>query len=159
MGKSNAPFPIHKLKYGGSYSDVVQQSGSEHWQTVAFLYDDNMRIPKFLLKPKNILEQLTDFLGSHDIKFENNPRFSEQYLLRGSHEQDIRQIFTDNILTFFEGKIGFYPAIQTTPFVEAADACLIYYLQDVRFEPEQMELFLKEAMEVFELFRAKTSDN
>ncbi len=157
LSKEINNFKIYIFEY--KYSIYRTKNKYEHWQTVAFLYDDNMRLPKFLLKPKNILEQLSDFLGSHDIKFENYPRFSEQYLLRGSHEQDIRQIFTDNVIVFFEGKIGFYPAMQTTPCVEAAEDCLIYYLQDVRHEPEQIELFLKEAMEVFDLFRAKASDN
>jgi len=150
-------FNIYIFEY--RYSISSAKTRHEHWQTVAFLYDDNMRFPKFLLKPKGILDQLSHFLGYQDIKFEKYPRFSEQYLLRGSHEQGIRQIFTDNVLSFFEAKIGFYPAIQTTPCLEASDACLIYYRENVRLEPEQIELFLQQGTEVFDLLRAKVSDD
>ncbi|MEH2113067.1 hypothetical protein [Nostoc sp.] len=141
------------------YSIYSTKTKHEHWQTIAFLYDQNMHLHKFLLKPKNILDQISNFLGYQDINFDKYPRFSEQYLLRGSDEKGIRQIFTDNVLSFFEAKIGFYPAIQTTPCLEVADACLIYYRENVRLEPEQIELFLQEGMEVFDLLRAKISDN
>ncbi|MGF1934958.1 MAG: hypothetical protein RM347_011220 [Nostoc sp. ChiQUE02] len=157
LSKEIKNFKIYIFEY--RYSISSAKTRYEHWQTVAFLYDDNMRFCKFFLKPKGILDQLSHFLGYQDIKFENYPRFYEQYLLRGSDEQGIRQIFTDNVLSFFEAKIGFYPAIQTTPCLEAADSCLIYYRENVRLEPEQIELFLQEGMEVFDLLRAKVSNN
>ncbi|MEH2205239.1 MAG: hypothetical protein V7K53_14355 [Nostoc sp.] len=150
-------FNIYIFEY--RYSISSAKTRYEYWQTVAFLHSEDIRFAKFLLKPKGIFDQLSHFLGYQDINFKKYPRFSEQYLLRGSDEKGIRQIFTDNVLSFFEAKIGFYPAIQTTPCLEAADACLIYYRENVRLEPEQIELFLQEAMKVFDLLRANISDN
>lgn len=135
------------------YSASSGKSQHDYWQTVAFFQTENIRFTQFLLKPKGMWDKLGHFFGYQDIKFENYPRFSEKYLLKGSNEQAIRQVFTDNVLRFCEAKIGVYPPTQATPCVEAADSRLIFYREHTRLQPEELESFRQEALEVFDLFR------
>ncbi|OUL32140.1 hypothetical protein [Nostoc sp. 106C] len=137
------------------YSALVGKGKDDYWQTVALFLDPNIRLPNFLLKPRGIMAQLGNFLGSQDIKFKAYPRFSEQYLLRGSNEDTIRLVFNDKILTFCEAKIGFYPPIKTTPSLEIADTGFIYYRENIRLQPEQIKSFMQEVIEVFDLFKAR----
>ncbi|OUL20073.1 hypothetical protein BV372_33235 [Nostoc sp. T09] len=137
------------------YSALVGKGRDDYWQTVALFLDSNIRLPNFSLKPRGIMAQLGNFLGSQDIKFKAYPRFSEQYLLRGSNEDAIRLAFTDKILTFCETKIGFYPPIKTTPSIEVADTGFIYYRENLRLQPEEIQLFMQEGIEVFDLFKAR----
>nr|MDZ7979374.1 hypothetical protein [Aulosira sp. ZfuVER01] len=137
------------------YSAFVGKGKDDYWQTVALFSNSHIRIPNFSLKPRGVIAQLGNFLGSQDIKFKAYTRFSENYLLRGSNENAIRLVFSDHILTFCESKIGFYPPIKTTPSIEVEDTGFIYYRANIRLEPEQIESFIQEGIEVFDLFQAR----
>ncbi len=43
-----------------------------------------------------------EFAGYRDIDFKLFPKFSTKFLLKGDNEEDLRQFFTEERLTFFE---------------------------------------------------------
>jgi len=42
-------------------------------------------------------------VGLHDIDFDAHPRFSKNYLLRGTDNEKVRDLFRHDVLDVFEG--------------------------------------------------------
>ena len=98
-----------------------------HYQSVVYFEPPNLNIPFFSLRPENVLHKLISALGYQDIDFGHRPTFSKQYLLRGTDEQGIRNVFSDALLGFYEMSQGactdgggnqlfdFRPGLRTPP--------------------------------------------
>src|SRR5262245_40812954 len=59
-------------------------------------------LPHFSLRPESVWHKIGSWFGYQDINFESHPTFSNKYLLRGSDEDAIRTLFTDDVLEWFE---------------------------------------------------------
>lgn len=77
-----------------------------HYQSVAYFEPRHLNIPSFSLRPENVMHKLISALGYQDIDFGHRPTFSSKYLLRGTDEQGIRNIFSDALLGFYEMSEG-----------------------------------------------------
>jgi hypothetical protein len=88
-------------------------------------------------------------LGYQDIDFESRPDFSKAFLLRGSDEARIREVFDDEVLEFFEGTTGVC--------VEGGGEQLIYYRGSKKVEPANIRSFMDEGFKVYLLFRSPSS--
>jgi hypothetical protein len=82
--------------------------------------------------------------GAVRYDFDRFPSFSSSYLLRGESEPAVRELFTDNLLMFFENRRGLS--------VEGGDDWLIVYLSRRRVRPQQVSAFLDETFEVRGVF-------
>jgi hypothetical protein len=129
------------------YSYVT--GGGKHqrrWtQTViAFEFDDTV-LPNFSLRPESVFHKIGQWFGYHDISFENYPRFSNSYLLRGEDEGAVRQHFADHVLEYYEDS----PGVCT----EASGGRLVYYRTSTRIAPDDVRSFMEEGFRVLALFR------
>ncbi|MCK5026205.1 MAG: hypothetical protein KAS15_06425, partial [Nanoarchaeota archaeon] len=114
-------------------------------QTVAMAGLKNANLPQFYLSKKNIFHKIGSKFGYKYIDFENNPIFSNNYLLRGEDEQAIRKIFNSNILIYLEEKL-------TKATIEAEGSKLIYYIPRKRIKPDQFLTFLDDAEKMVKMF-------
>ena len=77
-----------------------------HYQSVAYFEPRDLSLPYFSLRPEGILHKVITALGYQDIDFINRPSFSSQYLLRGTGELGIRNMFSDDLFAFYEANPG-----------------------------------------------------
>ena len=85
------------------------KSSSKHITTVFFVRSSGLNLPLFHLKPKNFFHKVGEYIGwTKDIAFESHPDFSDQYLLQGHHEIDIRHVFNSDMLHFFTNEPNWY---------------------------------------------------
>ncbi len=62
-------------------------------------------VPEFVLRREELVDRVFDrvrvFSSMRDINFSSSPEFSKQYYLKGEHKEQIREFFTEDILTYF----------------------------------------------------------
>jgi hypothetical protein len=130
------------------YSYVTGSGKSRHtWrQTVLAFEIDHADLPAFSLRPEMWFHKVGKWFGYKDIDFDSHPGFSKRYLLRsGEREEDVRALFNDRVLEYFEG----HPNVCT----EAAGGRLVYYRAQQRVNPAELRTLLEEGFEVLALFR------
>ena len=59
-------------------------------------------IPKFTLDKEGVFETIYHFTGFKDISIENHPDFSKRFYLSGKNQVKIKELFTDELVLFFE---------------------------------------------------------
>jgi hypothetical protein len=116
-----------------------------HQQTVLCFQLAGVSLPKFTLRPENFLHKIGKLFGYQDINFDSHPAFSKKYLLRGTDEAAIRELFTEEILAYYESRDG----VST----EGNGDHLLFYRADKRISPEKVRAFLEEGFEVKALFQ------
>jgi hypothetical protein len=139
---SGGPVTIFDYRYtvgGGKHSHTYRQ-------TIIYFRSDTLTLPGFALRPESIFHRIGSALGYQDIDFETNPEFSRRYLLRGVDETAIRNLFTLEVLTYFEtekaGKVC----------VEGNGKHLICYKAAKLIKPDDIRTELEEAKSILELF-------
>jgi carbonic anhydrase len=114
-------------------------------QTVVYFQSAAIDCPDFALRPKNFFHKNGNLFGYQDIDFESHLKFSSSYILRGTSEYRIRKVFTETLLSFFEGQPGLC--------VEGQGSRLIFYRTSKRIKPEDVRSFLNEGFQVYRLFK------
>ena len=75
----------------------------EYYFSVFWAYCEDLRLPHFRLHPEvPLFHDVAKAFGMQDINFENHPKFSRRYLLRGEDEAKIRLRFHPSFLNFLE---------------------------------------------------------
>ncbi len=125
--------------------DVRVGSGKQaRTQTVACFRLAGKRLPRFEMRPENVLDRIGTMFGMKDIDFEMNPVFSKSYLLRGTDEAAVRALFHPGLLMFFEQHKGWC--------VEGEDEWLGVYRSVQIVSPGRLRSFLEEAAQVATAF-------
>lgn len=62
----------------------------------------NKEIPEFTLDKEGIFEYIYHFTGFNDIDIDNHPDFSKRFYLSGKNQDKIKELFTDELILFFE---------------------------------------------------------
>lgn len=77
--------------------------GRNYYFSVFWAYCEDLRLPHFRLHPEvPLFHDVAKAFGMQDINFENHPKFSRRYLLRGEDEAKIRLRFHPSFLNFLE---------------------------------------------------------
>ena len=140
-GTDQAEVRIFVYRYvtgGGQHSRSVRQ-------TVIAFRSPELHLPQFALRPENLFHKIGAAFGYQNIDFDAHPKFSKKYLLRGNDEQKIREVFTRQLLAFFETEEGVS--------VEADGGRLIFYRRGKRIRPEDVGPFMEQGLRVLRLFR------
>lgn len=116
-----------------------------HHQTVVLLESDILQAPPFSLKPQNVFHNIGKKFGFQDIDFDSHPVFSEKYLLRSGDEVAVREVFTSDILEYYEQR----PGLST----EAGGNRLIFFRASKKVKPEDLPQFLKDGFHIYTLFK------
>lgn len=69
--------------------------------TVLHIKVDN-EIPVFTLDKEGLLEIIYNLAGFKDIAIEDHPDFNKRFYLSGENEQEIKNLFTDDLILFLE---------------------------------------------------------
>jgi hypothetical protein len=137
----NLPVLIFDYQYttgGGKNTQVWKQ-------TVLALESDKLHLPKFLLRPENLLDKIGSALGHKDIDFETYPEFSKRYYLRSTNEEGVRKLFSERVVKYFEEKPGLS--------AEGDGTKLIKYRVSKFIPAENLQTFLQEGYELYTLFK------
>lgn len=123
------------------------KSSSTHLQTVIITQLDS-NLPRFTIGPESFFHRIGDVFGYKDIDFIDNPDFSKKYLLKGPDEPSIRELFTPEVLRFFESR-------ERGINVETDDNNIIIYNYGKLISPKNLYSFINEATRIVNLFGSK----
>lgn len=138
--RNSFPLSVFDYKYtvgGGKHSHTYKQTVALIALTTA--------LPKFYLGPEYFISRLGDLFGFKDIDFDNYPAFSDNYLLKGDNEPQIRALFKPEIITFFESQ-------KKGIILEAQGNNLIFYRLNRRIKPAEINSFIDEVLKFSSLF-------
>jgi hypothetical protein len=111
--------------------------------TVLCIRFDGPAIPTFQVRPENLGDKIVGWFRGNDIDFDTHPEFSKRFLLNGEDEAAVRDLFTPQVLEYFEAK--------KTLSAEAIGQTLLIYRQG-KVPPQQIGDLLAEGLEVLALF-------
>ncbi len=113
-------------------------------QAVVYFEPRNLNVPFFSLRPEHTFHKIISAFGYQDIDFGNRPDFSSKYLLRGSDEQGVRNLFTDALLGFYEMNEG--------ASTDAGGNQLFIFRQNQRPAPHETQAFLNWGLQLQRLY-------
>jgi len=120
---------------------------SHTWlQTVVLFQSTKLQLPDFALRPENLFHKIGGVFGYRDIDFHRHPSFSKQYLFRGSDEEAIRNVFSDELLEYYEQRKGLS--------TEAGGDRLVFYRSSKRVSPDKIRTLLEDAFGAFSLLKS-----
>ena len=67
-----------------------------------FYINIDKEIPEFTLDKEGVFEYIYHFTGFKDIEIENHQDFSKRFYLSGKDQEKIKEVFTDELILFFE---------------------------------------------------------
>ncbi len=115
---------------------------SQTWnQTILSVESGHINLPDFTCSPENIFAKIGSVFGYQDIDFDSHPEFSRRFLLRGSDEAAIQQLFGPSILEWFEGHAGVT--------AEASGNLFVFFRAQQRVKPELIPDFIKDGLSLF----------
>jgi hypothetical protein len=101
-----------------------------------------------MLLPENFFYKIADFVGYKDIDFSDKPLFSKNYFLKGPDETAIRNLFSREIMSFFERE-------NYKGHLEANDRYILIYTPGRRIEPQNFRQFLENSGKIIRAFTGK----
>lgn len=121
-----------------------------HNQTVISFQSADLNVPPMEIRPEHMFHKIGKAFGYQDIDFESHPQFSQQYLLRGPNEPDIRDFFDVDRLDVIE-------QLPRGVCIEAKQNRLIFYRGGKRLKSEQIREFMEEGFAVYSMFKRHES--
>ncbi len=119
-------------------------------QTVFFIQAKDLSLPEFYMKPETIFHKIGQWLGMKDINFEEYPKFSSQYWLKGEDEEYIRYSLNDDFLKYF--------TVARNWHVEGVGYFLILYRPGRLFNQQDILRFLKLGYDIYDRLRSEEED-
>ncbi len=126
------------------YTTGGGKSSQTHMQNVVYFRADALSVPEFAMRPEHLFHKIGSVVGFQDIDFQSHPGFSSRFLLRGQDEAQVRNTFTDEIISDLERRPGIS--------LEAKGSKLVFYRAHKNLKPPEITAFLDEAAQVFKLF-------
>lgn len=110
-------------------------------QSVIALQSEQIKTPRFQMRPQGIFDILGSALGIQDIDFETHPEFSKMFILQGNDEEAIREFFDSDWLSFLEQYKGFS--------LEGRDGALVFYCSNREIRPTEIKDYLAKAYDIY----------
>lgn len=120
-------------------TEGAMQDKEDSHITIIHLSETDQLIPDFALEPEGLWSKLFESMAGKDIDFDNHPKFSERYYLRGLHEEGIRKFFTEPLIHFLENREEMH--------IECHRNRLLFYKKKSTLEPAEIQYALKFAEE------------
>lgn len=132
--------------FGYQYTVGFGRNSRTYKQTVLSIECTSTVLPEFVLRPENLMHKIGQIFGYKDIDFESSYTFSDSYLLQGDNEDEIRKIFTNDVLSYFASNLGLS--------VESKNNLLLFYRDSKRCNPKEIERFCSEGRELHKVICA-----
>lgn len=114
--------------------------------TIFMVRSSEMNLPLFQLKPKHFFHKVGEYIGwTKDIGFDTHPIFTQNYLLQGNQEIDIRHVFHTDLLDFFSREEGWY--------LEGFGSDMLFYRENGRAKKEAIPNLFDKGEYVYSLLR------
>jgi len=131
--------------------NITVGSGSrkrKQYQTYVVIHSGKLIAPNFCLQPECTLFRMAEGLlnrvtGSFDIDFPSHPAFSDNYFLKGSDENAVRNFFTPPVLEYFQAHHGLS--------VEVFNGTLVFFRLGELVKPDDIKALIDNAMEVHQV--------
>lgn len=127
---------IYDLRLG---TDSPRMSVS---QTIVEVETPKAAIPYFRLEPETVIHKMQESVQAEDVDFDTHPKFSDEYLLRGESEPRIRELFSKELLEWFEGHLGLC--------VEARGERILVYRPATLLDAAEVDALLDAALDLSE---------
>lgn len=118
-------------------------------QSVVSILNPALALPHFVMKPETFFHKIKKAFSGDDINFDTHPQFSKMFLLTGENEKEIRALFTDKVLRFFEEAKGLH--------IEADGSRIIFFKKRHRCAVDQIEPFIKDSLETLGMLAASSA--
>lgn len=118
-------------------------------QTVVAMDSASLQLPAFTMRPEHLFDRIGAAIGLQDIDFDDHPKFSDMFVLKGSDEAAIRAFFDPPLLDFFADNPGIA--------FEAADEMFIYFRAAKRQSPDKLRELLEEGYSAYQAFIERAS--
>lgn len=135
----NAKFEVSDI----SLQEGARQSQNEIQITIVQASEFEGLIPDFALEPEGLWSKLFESIQGRDIDFDNHPKFSQKYYLRGSNEDAVRAFFNESMLEFLENREEMH--------IECHRNRLIFYKKRELLQPGEIMYVTKFAEEFISL--------
>jgi MFS superfamily sulfate permease-like transporter len=80
----------------------LRMSDRNHKMSVCLLTVMDLPLPDFNLQQEYLMDRMWQSIGYEDINFSDFPLFSQNYLLNGEKEKEIREVFSPVVVQFLE---------------------------------------------------------
>ena len=129
------------------YTVSTGKSSQTFKQTVFFINSKRLAMPEMLMKPEHFFHRLGNWLGlQQDIDFEEHKVFSENYLLQGEDEPQVRSTMDKKeVIRFF--------TIEKEWHLESVGYFMIFYQHDRLIPPHEIKHLHARGMMLFENFK------
>lgn len=118
------------------------KNSSTHRYTICALQTADLNMPHCYLRPeRRFFDTLGGLLGGKDIDFDEDPQFSAAYVLQGDDEAAVRQVFDEDVRTWFAERVG-----QALQF-EAEGDTLVFH-NGKRVSPEDAPEHMDQALQI-----------
>ncbi len=114
-------------------------------QSVVMATSKLMNLPSFSIAPESFFHRIGELFGYKDIDFEDDPRFSGQFLLRGEDEAAIRSFFNS------ERRHRFHDFPDVT--VEGVGNHFLFYKPGKRWKVEETKELMNKALSIFSILQ------
>jgi len=120
----------------------------KQYQTYVVIHSGKLTSPNFCLQPESALFRMAEGLlnrltGSFDIDFPTHPDFSDNYFLKSSDEDAVRNFFTPRVLEYFQANHGLS--------VEVFNGTLVFFRLGELVKPADIKALIDNAMEVHQV--------
>lgn len=131
----------HRYTTGGG------KNQSTHDQTLCVLTCADLRLPDFALRREvAVFDRLGELFGAQDIDFSEDPAFSKAFVLKGSDENQLRELFhlerRQRLLQLFSGRFH----------LEGSGEVLLFHTGRL-VKPAEARDFVLRAGEILDVFR------
>lgn len=103
-----------------------------------------LRLPDFRMRPTHWKDKVNSAMGIKDINFEEHTVFSTNYCLKGTDEEEIRHIFSAELIAFLAQKKDWNMIVRHQELE-------IYYGPSF-LPPSELGTFIKEVEHIAEMF-------
>lgn len=146
-----------ELNVSWEIADVMFNEGqtftAETFNTTLMVLKLNRKLPIFTMEKEKAYERLFDrviaLTGYKDIEFEMYPNFSRKFLVMGNQGDEVRSLFTDEVISFFEEH-------QISHIESNGEALLIFNKLKLARTDETLE-FIKYGEELAALLQSKNA--
>jgi MFS superfamily sulfate permease-like transporter len=90
-----------------AFSEGVNLVEYRYEMSVLTIRHLDFQLPDFILKKEGLMSKIWEKVGLDDIDFVKHPIFSDKYFLGGHDQVEIRHLFQDELISFFEEYMDF----------------------------------------------------
>lgn len=136
---------VEVLIFDHQYTVSSGKNSHTHKQSVVAINSPQLNLPRFVISPEHFFHRIATAMGYQDIDFDQYPKFSKQFLLRGSDEQAIR----DKLQNIDLERLAEFSGL----CIEASADHFLVWFAGKRSKPDDLQTLFKQAFEIFVMLK------